>query len=58
VFATWEISFAAIQEKSPNAAELLLVCGFFDHEDIPEDGKTWYDQHIRIFVKALLMILG
>ncbi|KAF8454215.1 P-loop containing nucleoside triphosphate hydrolase protein [Terfezia claveryi] len=28
VFATWEISFKAIKEKSPRAAELLLVCGF------------------------------
>jgi len=37
VFATWEISFKAIQEKSPKAAELLLVCGFFHHEDIPEE---------------------
>ncbi|KAF8418736.1 TPR repeat protein [Tirmania nivea] len=36
VFATWEISFKAIQEKKPKAAELLLVCGFFDHENIPE----------------------
>ena len=37
VFATWEISFKAIQEKSPKAADLLLVCEFFDHEDIPEE---------------------
>ena len=37
VFATWEISFKAIQEKCPEAAELLLVCGFFDYEDIPEE---------------------
>jgi len=37
VFATWEISFRAIQETSPKAADLLLVCGFFDHEDIPEE---------------------
>jgi len=37
VFATWEISFKAIQEKSPKAAELLLVCGFFHYEDIPEE---------------------
>jgi len=37
VFATWEISFRAIQETSPKAAELLLVCGFFDHEDIQEE---------------------
>ena len=37
VFATWEISFKAIEEKGPKAAELLLVCGFFDHEDIREE---------------------
>ena len=37
VFATWEISFQAIQEKSPKAAKLLLVCGYFDYEDIPEE---------------------
>jgi len=37
VFATWEISFREIQESSPKAAELLLVCGFFDHEDIQEE---------------------
>ena len=37
VFATWEISFRAIQQTSPKAAELLLVCGFFDHEDIQEE---------------------
>jgi len=36
VFPTWEISFEAIQEKIPKAPELLLVCGFFDHEDIQE----------------------
>ncbi|RPB27891.1 hypothetical protein L211DRAFT_472359, partial [Terfezia boudieri ATCC MYA-4762] len=37
VFATWEISFKTIQEKSPKAAELLLVCGFLDHENIQEE---------------------
>jgi len=37
VFATWEISFKAIQEKSPKAADLLLAYGFFDHEDIQEE---------------------
>jgi len=37
VFATWEISFKAIEEKNPEAAELLLVCGFLDHEDIQEE---------------------
>ena len=34
VFATWEISFKAIETENPKAAELLLVCGFFHNEDI------------------------
>jgi len=37
VFATWEISFNEIQEKNPNAAKLLLICGFLNNEDIWEE---------------------
>jgi len=37
VFATWEMSFKAIQEKNPKAVELLLICGFFDYENIQEE---------------------
>ena len=37
VFATWEISFDAIQNNSPNAAKLLLICGFLNNEDICEE---------------------
>jgi len=37
VFATWEMSFKAIKEKNPQAAELLLICGFFDYENIQEE---------------------
>ena len=37
VFATWEISFNTIQQRSPNAAQLLLICGFLNNEDIWED---------------------
>jgi len=37
VFATWEISFNAILQKSPNAAKLLLVCGFLNNDDICEE---------------------
>ena len=37
VFATWEISFNAIEKENPKAAELLLVCGFFHHEDISKE---------------------
>jgi len=37
VFAIWEISFQAIQKTSPKAADLLLVCGFFDSEGIQKE---------------------
>ena len=37
VFATWEISFNAIEMANPMAAELLLVCGYFNNEDICEE---------------------
>ena len=37
VFATWEISFNALQEKSPGAAKLLLICGFLNNGDIYEE---------------------
>ena len=37
VFATWEISFNVIQGKSPEAAKLLLICGFLNNDDICEE---------------------
>ena len=37
VFATWEISFNAIQQKSAETVKLLLICGFFENEDISEE---------------------
>jgi len=37
VFATWEISFNTIQDKNPEAAKLLLICGFLNNEDIWEE---------------------
>ncbi|RPB28762.1 hypothetical protein L211DRAFT_888236, partial [Terfezia boudieri ATCC MYA-4762] len=37
VFATWEISFKTIQQKSPKAAKLLSICGFLNNEDILEE---------------------
>ncbi|KAF8455068.1 P-loop containing nucleoside triphosphate hydrolase protein [Kalaharituber pfeilii] len=36
VFAAWDLSFNAIQNQNPNAAELLLLCGFLDNNDICE----------------------
>ncbi|KAF8448488.1 hypothetical protein BDZ91DRAFT_112651 [Kalaharituber pfeilii] len=36
VFAAWELSFNAIQNQNPEAAELLLLCGFLDNNDICE----------------------
>ena len=64
VFATWEISFKAIQEKNPQAAKLLSVCGFLHHDDIPEEllrrGLN-LEQHcmnmFRVILKALLILL-
>ncbi|KAF8459205.1 hypothetical protein BDZ91DRAFT_742465 [Kalaharituber pfeilii] len=37
VFAAWDLSFNAIQKQNPNAAELLLLCGFLDNNDICEE---------------------
>jgi|SRR5882762_7289493 len=37
VITTWEISFAAVQQENPQAAELLTTCSFLNNEDIWED---------------------
>ena len=37
VSATWELSFEAIKKQNPKAAELLLICGFLDNNDISEE---------------------
>ncbi|KAF8444347.1 hypothetical protein BDZ91DRAFT_670464 [Kalaharituber pfeilii] len=37
VFAAWDLSFNAIEKHNPNAAELLLLCGFLDNNDIYEE---------------------
>lgn len=37
VFTTWEVSFTAVQEEDPQAAELLLLCGFLAKYDIWEE---------------------
>jgi len=34
---TWEISFKAIQERDPQAANLLLLCSFLANDDIGVD---------------------
>src|SRR6266481_1081281 len=31
VYTTWQISLEAIKAKTPDAAELLLLCGFFSN---------------------------
>jgi hypothetical protein len=36
VFTTWEISFSAVQEMQPAAADLLTMCSFLSNEDIWE----------------------
>ena len=37
VLTTWEVSFSAIEEENPKAAELLLLCGFLENDDIFEE---------------------
>jgi hypothetical protein len=37
VATTWEISFKAIQERDPLAADLLLHCSFLANDDIGID---------------------
>lgn len=37
VFTTWEVSFASILQRSPEAARLLQMCGYFDPKLIPYD---------------------
>jgi hypothetical protein len=36
-FTTWEISFSAIKDHNPQAADMLLICAFFNHHDIWEE---------------------
>ena len=36
IVATWEISFDAIRKQRPEAAELLLLCGFLANDDLFE----------------------
>ena len=40
IFATWEISFNAIEKENPQVADLLVVCGFLDNEDIWKNSYT------------------
>ena len=37
ISASWEMSFQALEERFPEAAELLTTCGFLDNEDICEE---------------------
>ncbi|KAF8458523.1 P-loop containing nucleoside triphosphate hydrolase protein [Kalaharituber pfeilii] len=37
VLAAWDLSFNAIQNQNRNAAELLLLCGLLDNNDICEE---------------------
>ena len=65
VFATWEISFGAIEAKNPKAAKLLLICGFLNNEDICEEflrrgmkiekhGKNHKKGYFKNFANALI----
>ena len=59
VFATWEISFNAIEQRSPNAAKLLLICGFLNNEDIWEEllkRGTEMETHGMSLLRVALMV--
>jgi len=70
VFTTWEISFNAIQQQSPEAAKLLLICGCLNNEDICEEllkrGMKlethgiiffYYDLHYFIFIFIIFIFI-
>ncbi|RPB18410.1 hypothetical protein L211DRAFT_80465 [Terfezia boudieri ATCC MYA-4762] len=58
VFATWEISFNTIQQKSPKAAKLLSICGFLNNEDISEEllkrGMNLEPHDLKDVIRTLL----
>ena len=37
VYKTWELSFKAVSQIAPAAAELLMTLGYFHHEGIPRE---------------------
>jgi hypothetical protein len=37
VFTTWEISYNSIAQRTPDAARLLLLSGFFNRHDVFEE---------------------
>lgn len=37
VYKTWELSFKAVRQLAPAAAELLMTLGYFHHEGIPRE---------------------
>ena len=61
VFTTWEISFEAIKDRDPQAAHLLLLCGFLGKDDIWEGllrrGRNLLENGEWAISTALLPIL-
>lgn len=37
VFTTWEVSYSAVREICPQAAEILVISSFLSNQDVPED---------------------
>ena len=63
VVATWEISFEAIRKERPEAADLLLLCGFLANDDIFEamllklyEGEIHSTLHTKQSIDLLLRI--
>ncbi|KAF3240645.1 hypothetical protein TWF128_011260 [Orbilia oligospora] len=57
---TWEISFSKIEEQDKEAALLLLICSYLNHEEIFED--LWKDEqfnkNIQLEFKNRIMLLA
>ena len=62
VLTTWEISFKAIEEENPKAAELLLLCGCLGNDDILEEmirrGWELDEDGMILTIFFFLLILG
>ncbi|KAF9884504.1 hypothetical protein FE257_001691 [Aspergillus nanangensis] len=43
VLSTWEVSFHRIEHDTPQAAQLLLLCGFLSNQDIFEGLLSYYE---------------
>ena len=57
IAATWEISFRALEESAPAAAEVLNACAFLDSQTIPlkifSEGATHFGPNLEALAESL-----